>query len=213
MLEFIIPGRDGDFTGAVSALEVTLLVSGIGMICSWECCWCCCDWRWVSYISSCGVGPVLGPLLGFSGVKLWQTSWLLFRPFGCCGGWSQNFIVLRTKLSSWSSNGVLQIVKTVVTVSVIGSIDILAEKRSNLVFGFYLLKSKCTSCISSDISTSTVAWGRVWCRETTTIRWFFHFSEVSLWINLRSYEAVGEVYLDKDKRKSNTATGSISWAI
>jgi len=117
MLEFIIPGRDGDFTGAVSALEVTLLVSGIGMICSWECCWCCCDWRWVSYISSCGVGPVLGPLLGFSGVKLWQTSWLLFWPFGCCGGWSQNFIVLRTKLSSWSSNGVLQIVKTVVSVS------------------------------------------------------------------------------------------------
>lgn len=25
----------------------------------------------------------------------------------------------------------------------------------------YLLKSKCTSCISSEISTSTVAWGRV----------------------------------------------------
>lgn len=26
----------------------------------------------------------------------------------------------------------------------------------------YLLKSKCTSCMSSDISTSTVAWGRVY---------------------------------------------------
>jgi hypothetical protein len=34
----------------------------------------------------------------------------------------------------------------------------------------YLLKSKCTSCISSDISTSTIAWGRV-CRITKTVIW------------------------------------------
>lgn len=33
----------------------------------------------------------------------------------------------------------------------------MVKKRTNLVFDFYLLKSKCTSCISSDISTSTVA--------------------------------------------------------
>ena len=41
-------------------------------------------------------------------------------------------------------------------------------KENKIEFLFYLLKSKCTNCISSDISTSTVAWGRV-CHTTKEV--------------------------------------------